>query len=235
MVRRTAIHLLAWIASIAAVTASPAVAQGFLVSANFRADALAAGPVRVEIDYVLVVGQQISELPLEGVAFAGSRLTDVAATLDGVPLLVELQSESNGRLSGRIEVPSGSERRLAVRLTYRVSPSSGEVDATRLILPVLALGWPPQEALPGTFRAQVTLPVGLSTFESFPAGLVAGEPLASGGRVHSLELPVVPALIRIRSGQGAIRFNLPLVMDVLVLGLFLMLGVKGWRAMRELS
>ncbi len=184
----------------------------------------------VEIDYRVQSDGSATAVPLEGLAFRPTSIEGVRVMVDGAPALFDLRTGSAGRLTSDVAIAPGRAGEIGMRLTYRVSGAVEGEDPVRLRVPILAVGWPPEEGLPGTFQAEVSLPEGLSVYESFPSGL-----RSTGSGRYQFDLPAAPALLSMRAtlGDRAPLGGLVRVLDAMVLLVLLILVGAGWRHFRE--
>ena len=209
--------------------------QSRLIEARARIDATVAAVIRVEIDYVVNVDEADGgggAIPLEGLAFRPSRVESVVAWIDGTPVEVVLESTGVGRLIGSVSIGRSRSGRVPLRVAYEVTQGFEGDDPYRIRIPILAIGWPAADALPGVFEAEALFSSELKVFEAFPSGLIQAGVVGSVGR-FVLELPAVPALISMRATSGPLPFGgLVQMLDGLVLLALLATAVLGWRHFR---
>jgi hypothetical protein len=213
------------VGTLAALHAGGAVAQSHLLEVR-AVVAVGEGSARVEIDYSVVPDGTVAVVPLEGLAFRPTRVEDFRASVDGRPSSATLREDESGRLTAALPLPERSAREVRIRVSYSVSGATSGDDPVRIRVPILAVGWPSEEALPGTFEAEVSLSERLTVYESFPSGL-----RAAGPGLYRLQLPAAPALLSIRAtlGEGAPLGGMVQVLDALVLLVLLVLAWAGWR------
>jgi hypothetical protein len=216
-------------ALFATVPARPLSAQSHLLAgrAVVRVEGESAS---VEIDYVVESDGSAAAVSLEGLAFRPTRVESFGASVDGTPVGSRLEVGATGRLTSEVPIAPGRAGEIGIRLAYRVSGAVEGEDPVRLRVPILAIAWPPEEGLPGTFQGEVTLPEGLSVYESFPSGLRNTGP----GR-YQFDLPAAPALLSMRATRGdrAPLGGIVRVLDAMVLLVLLVLLRAGWRHFRE--
>jgi len=223
------------------VLASGAAAQdrvgGGVVSAVMDVDLTdPRGSATVEVAYLLVVPAAVSEVPLTVLSPEPVAVADLVVAGAEGPWRVDLPLSETVQRTGVARVPpADSARRLELRIRYTVRAAATLVGRdARYVVPVVAVGWPPPNPLPGTFRASVQLPAEMVAYEAFPtvlAGLGGG---AAGPDAVALELSVLPAYVSLRARRGgAPLLTVPRVVDGSLMALLLILGIVGWRKMRE--
>ena len=194
------------------------------------------GFAAVEIVYGLTVPASDSEVPLTVLSPEPASVADLAVGGAGGAWQVDLPTSETVQRAGVVRIaPSSSVRALELRIRYTVRTAATLVGRdVRYVVPVVAVDWPPPNPLPGTFRARIRLPADMVAYEAFPTapgGLGGG--MADTGAV-SLELSVLPAYVSLRARRGgAPLFTVPRVVDASVVALLLILGLVGWRKMRE--
>jgi hypothetical protein len=221
------------------------VGQSRLIEGSARIDATSMDRVRVELDYVVEVnepdqgggegpaGLREVSIPLEGIAFRPTEIESVTVRVsNGASTPMVLESSEAGRLIGAVPLPAGTVGRVEFHLSYDVRSAVEGDDPYRIRVPVLAVGWPPAEALPGVFTAEALLVGGLKVFESFPSGLEKSEVVGTVGR-FTLDLPAIPALISMRATAGRIPFGgIIRILDGLVLLTLVATAIIGFRYLR---
>jgi hypothetical protein len=118
------------------------------------------------------------------------------------PVAFRLDVDPSGMLVGTVPLPAPArpDDVVVLRLRYRVVREGTATGAGPVRVPMLAVPWPPAEALPGTFSARVDLPAGTRLEEGFPASW-AGEAAAPDDLArYRAELPVLPAFVSFRAG-----------------------------------
>lgn len=231
MIRRPVVLLV--VALVA--TASEAWGQEHLVSAKARVDFSNGDPAQVTITYVVRPAPGTDAVPLAGLLFGGVELRSVRVRVAGSTAPIVLDRTDAGRVTGSIPLLGSALGEMAISLvvSYEVMGASSEAEGVLdARVPILAVTWPPAEALPGTFTAEVLLPGGLTVFESFPADLrEAGE---AGDVVRYVtELPVLPSLLSIRAAEGGRLLTTTTLMDVAVLILLGSVALMGWAYLRR--
>jgi hypothetical protein len=211
-------------------------AQSKLVSADGLIDATLHERIRVELTYLVDLAGDDggrSTIPLEGIAFRPAQVESVTASIDGEPFHLDMVSTGVGRLTGAVVLPPGRTGRIELILTYFVTSGFEGDDPYRIRIPILAVGWPAAEALPGVFQAEALLAANLKVFESFPSGLVTNSGQAGSVGRFQLDLPAIPALISLRATSGDVAFGgLIQILDGLVLLALATTAVVGFRYLR---
>ena len=88
----------------------------------------------------------------------------------------------------------------------------------------------PEAARTGLFQGRVRVPAEWAVTEGFPTGLALGDE----ADVYAVALSVVPSVVTLRArADGRWGLALPLVLDLVALGVLLVTAVAGWRHMRE--
>lgn len=213
-------------------TNSAAAQEGRVVSATVTADAGSTGPASVSMTYELDIDSGIDRVPFTVLVFAPTRVDAITAVLAQESLQVSLTDTGPLRLAGEIHLPgpAPASELIAMRIGYRVDEAVRATEAeVRVVLPVVAVDWPPAEALPGVFTADITLPEGMTAREVFPT--TAGSGAEDG--VARASLQVVPAVVQVRARpEGNAAFSLPQALELLVLTIIVGLGVAGLRFLR---
>lgn len=219
--------------------AADAPQEGDLVSARLAAEWRDGGEVRVRIDYLVHPDSiQMSGIPVT-VLEPSARMEDLTARVRGRRVELEWLETRGRHRGGRILVPPSLQEpgpsgrsELELLLTYTVRGAVGR----RIELPLVAVAWPPSEATPGTFFAEVRLPAGVSLYDAFPSGLRPWPDSSRSwpGAVYRAELPVLPAMLGFTTREGPA----PLVtagraVDAGVVLVLLLLGWAGWRHLRR--
>lgn len=210
------------------------------------AESVGADP-RVELEYRLRVPAATEEIPLRGLAFAGTDVSEVEAWLDGRPVDVRLRRSRPLVRSGAIRLPpaggaagtgddaAGDRRVRVLRLAYRVEgpPGQGAGRSFDLRVPVLRVDWPPSGSGEGTFRGEVVVPSDARVTDRLPTVPMSRE--AAGERaVYRFQLPAVPSIIRLRGRMGpSPGLTLGQWVDLSVLATLALLGLLGWRLLRR--
>jgi len=228
------------LATFAALALGPGqlTAQGRLISAEAFSDLTVGDIPSVAIDYTIVPDERGGTVPVEGLAFGGARIMDVRAFALGRELDVSLSVVGGSRIVGEVAIPLNrvAGQPFSFQLVYRVEGAE-ERDGTLTLyrLPILAVAWPSEEALPETFTVVVEVSDTLTVYESFPSGLREVE-TAVGAPRYRLSLPVMPALVSLRTSRGPPPTGtLPRVLDLFVLVLLAGFGALGWRRLRAMS
>lgn len=189
----------------------------------------------VRVHYRLWVPPGVTEVPITLLTPRPVAVVDLVARTPTRIVEVDLPSSGTAQRRGLVRFPGGPPAgALSLIFEYRVErsvrPAGAAIDA---VVPVLAVDWPPAEPLPGTFRARLTVPGNVAVYESFPTTLTG--PRSFGGRgLWDVELSVLPAYVRVRGRVGEPPLlSLGRVVDGGVLALLLVLGMVGWRRLRE--
>lgn len=207
-----------------------------LRSAVLDADATRGARAEVRVTYGLTVPAGTEAVPLTVLSPAPAAVDGLTARSDDGPLAVELPPSETSQRSGVVRIRAGAAARdMTLVLTYGVDGAFQDSgDGIRVMIPVVAVDWPPSDPLPGTFQARVQLPPDVTPYESFPT-TVGG--LARGGTDPGpsvLELSVQPAWVSLRARHGPPpTWTVPRVADAFVVLLLLGLGAVGWGRMRE--
>ncbi len=217
------------VGTVPGVCATELAAQESVRSVRLVADLTARdGSAEVRMDIVLADADTVGSTSAMILDFGRATAGDVrtGAGGDAVDLLRGAGLARSVRLP--VEHIDGEAR---TQVTYQVEHATVENrGAVRGHLPVLGVRLRPERTLPGLFEAELRLPPEWRVLEGFPTGMTAtGEP-----GVYRVDLQVVPSLLSFRArSDGAWRPGLPLVLDVLGLGLLLAFSVVGWRYMRS--
>jgi len=206
------------------------VAQGALVEGTLEARLpRERGPILVDLEYRLLSEAGARDLPITLLTPGTTRLTAVRASAGGDDFAFELKELRPRYWSGAVTpLPRGGP--FTLHLSYRVEDpwSAGG----RVTVPIPAVGWVPQDPVPRTFIARVTVPEGLTVTESFPTSVV-GRPRGAEGGVYEVALQGVPAVLLLRVVQGeAPLLNLERALDILVVATLLAMGVAGVRFLK---
>ena len=92
------------------------------------------------------------------------------------------------------------------------------------VVPIVLAGSGVDDSRPGFFTAEVTLPAGREVLDMFPAVFTVAQD--STGTVVSTSTTVIPAFLRIRTGNG---LRTSLLAEAAAIGLLLLAGGLGWR------
>ncbi|MCI0437310.1 MAG: hypothetical protein L0271_27290 [Gemmatimonadetes bacterium] len=216
------------LASMLVAQPSLGAAQGQLVRGDLDVRLLEQGaPARVAIRYVLRTTGNDDALPLAVIPF-GTVIQDVRATVDGLPIAVELD-DGLRRRSGTIRLQGGrAAREATVELSYTVA-DAWRAGTSKVRVPVIAIGWPPIAALPDTFHGAVTLPAGHVVWDAFPSTLrSASNPEATAG----FDVQVVPAVVTFRAAAARPLLTFTGAIELTALALLFAFAVFGWRRFR---
>ncbi len=184
---------------------------------------------------------RFGEARLSALRVAGVRVTPPAApglrtTLE-VPAGADRPAGAGARdPGGGYDAESASAGtvgpRAGLALRYRVArPIARDGASLRVHVPVLSVPWPPAEARPGTFHAEVRVPPDWKVTQVFPTGLRAS---AADPELLVGDLPVVPSVITVRAREGSGGLpTLPVVLDVLAALALAVVSWTGWRHLRS--
>lgn len=210
----------------------PGRAQDRLVRAAVNVDLGAGGATAsVRVLYIVAPAAGTDTIPFAVVLFGGASLDHVSAGVDGSPVDLVLDGAEEIRRTGSVAIPAQPRREVAVELTYTVD---GAVTAAtrRAGIPVLAIPWPPAEALPGTFSASITMPEDLRAWDAVPS-LIRETGVTDGLRRYEVELQVVPALLSFRLTEGSVPvLTATTLIDAVTIILVLLVGYAGWLRFR---
>jgi hypothetical protein len=208
--------VLAFLAS----TAGTAAAQGRLVAAELDAVLDSAGHViSVQLSYTLQP-HGATEVVLAAVRFGEVTLADVHA--NGLPLT--LTPDASG-LRPTVRVPLPARDTVALDISYNVRNPGRDPGPVRI--PILAVLWPPEQALAGVFVARVSLPAGSVAFDAFPSTL-----RRTHGDTYETELHVLPAMITFSAAARAPWPSVITGIELLVFVGLVLAGIVGWRRFR---
>jgi len=191
------------------------------------------GTAHVQVEYVVTGVEPGALIPATILIFGSAPATDLVVTVGG----------SGVRFTpgpGRAQVahlpvvvgPAGEGRVVAQYTVPSAVYEDG--DALRGHIPILSLDIDPDEARPGLFLAEVSLPAEWALSEVFPTGLKASSDAIDQARSYAVELSVVPATLSFRAhADGRWHPGLPFVLDVLAALIILGFSFIGWRHLRE--
>ncbi len=186
------------------------------VEAHLSANIEANRTISVELAY---------ELTLDGAPPAKGELAFTLLEMDGARI-------ENLRV-GQDQRPLRLDRSGAPKLETAVAVGPGTTfitfyyETVGSTIPILVPSFSPTEARPGTFTAELQLPDGSHLVESFPTGV---EKVAESR--YALELPVLPAFIRLHIADRAPLLSFPQLVDGSVLVLFAGLAFVAIRRVR---
>lgn len=145
---------------------------------------------------------------------------------------VDLWETVGTHRAAAIEPPaSAADEALLLELSYRVE-NAVERDSGALRARIPVVSGPTAPAPDGRFEARVLLPPGWQLREGFPSGLRA----AGAEGVWRVTLPVVPAMVGFRGrSDGKVGPGVPLMIDLLTLGLLFGFAFVGWRHLRGVA
>ena len=186
------------------------------VEAHLAANIEANRTISVELAY---------ELTLDGAPPAEGELAFTLLEMDGARI-------DNLRV-GQDQRPLRLDRSGAPKLEAAVAVGPGTTfitfyyETVGSTIPILVPSFSPTEARPRTFTAELQLPDGLHLVESFPTGV---EKVAVSR--YALELPVLPAFIRLHIADRVPLLSFPQLVDGSVLVLFAGLAFVAIRRVR---
>lgn len=222
-----------------AITAAPGSAQtavpGKLGHASMTVSITTRSAATVHIRYVVHGSANAAMVPLAAVLFAPSMLDGVEAIIDGRASPVALTpgaGHAAARVSGGVPLPSGHGDTVAFELRYTVDLPGATAGEARVRLPVVAVLWPPAEALPGTFAIALDVPADTHIRGAFPS-LMRETTTTATSRSYGAGMQVVPSMIAFDIGTGdPPRITLEAMLDTGVLALLLLFAILGWRHLR---
>lgn len=246
---------LLWIAGtllfLPGVPAEPLAGQSTIRGAILEADLIQGpGPIPVTLELDVRPDSEAVDLPLTLLTPEDTRLSDLRASWEGGDLSLRVLQLRPHYWTGTVRLPvptetpatgdSGAEARslepasrspVTLRIAYRVD--GGWEGGRRIVVPVPAPTWVPEDPHPGTFRARVRVPEGLTVTESFPTSVVARPDGAEGG-TYEVALQGMPSMLVLRVAQGeAPALTLEGVLDVLVVMVLVLMGLAGLRYLRK--
>ncbi len=169
----------------------------------------------------------VSEIPLRVYCHQHVSISDLRASVNGNPVVMELDSSAYPLLDARLLLSPEMSKDSAylLKLQYEVRQSAME----RLVLPVVFTDWAPLDAHEGIFRASIKFPAPLLAALRFPAITPEKE-----GEVIEFGLQVVPAWLDIALREkGSTYFSPYLAIDTLVILLLLILGALLWKPFKS--
>lgn len=185
------------------------------------------GSAVVRLDYLLgssepdVAVPEVEPILLKLLGVGDATVREVM--VDGAPLVLW---PASGSLRAAVLRPSAvpAGETLSLSIEYTVARAA-EIDGSEVTLRVpLVTGPRPVEDGEG-FVTDVEVPAGWVMGDGFPSGLRQTEE-----GVWIASLPVVPSVVRLQGRtDGVRRIRLPLVVDVLTVGLLLAFALFGWR------
>ena len=206
-----------------ALTAPGIRAQGHVHAATLRAD-LTGAEARVELTYELRGIGAGGSVDVSLLDFGAAGAGDVRVGPSRIPLtLTRAQGAARG---GSVPVEQGADGLGRISFAYAVPLPDGESGALVAHLPVITVDLPPEEARPGLFQAELSVPDGWRVTEGFPTGM------ARGGGAGSLEaqLQLVPSVVTVRARtDGSRRPGLLFFLDVVATAGLVLFSVAGWR------
>jgi hypothetical protein len=168
-------------------------------------------------------------------AFAPATFSDVEVIVEGraSPLALEPGAGLGAhKLGGTVPLPAGAGDTIAFDIRYAVVLPASAGRESRIRLPVVAVMWPPAEALPGTFAVTLDVRADAHIRGAFPS-LLRETALTSAARSYGADMQVVPSMIAFDLGGGdPPRLTLEAMLDAGVIALLLLFAVLGWRHVR---
>ena len=216
----------------AAAGAQPALEQ-VRVEAHVAAERPA---LTVTMDYLLRPGGSV-EVPFTALPFTPAQLTAIRAFHEDRELTVRLDGSQAVRLEGVLLLPVSTAGQETVRVRLRFEVIDGLSAGTsdwQILIPLVVVGWPPVEASPETFVADVSLAGGAEVYRSFPTRSRRVEGSGEDGtNVYRFTLPVIPSVLRLAaSTAGRPTFTFERAIDLLAVALLAGLAILGWRRFR---
>lgn len=191
----------------------------------------------MRIVYELRVPAGVERVPLSVLEMGTGRLGHARARVgEGADAPVSWEAADGPARSALVAVPSGrGPDPVRMELSYRVRDAvESRAGDLRVRVPVALVSWPPEEALPGTFRARALLPDTLHVTGTFPTVLGEVREASGGRRAYAFDLQVVPGVVVVEmtpGGRPLLTFARGL--DAAVMALLLVLGVLGFGALRR--
>jgi hypothetical protein len=212
-------------ALLLALAAPPAGAPTEISEARLSVDTR--GPLGVA-ELRLELSRTPDALELGAVEHGSRRLRALEVSLGGRPLLVEVRSAPAPARRWRA---TGALEGTTLVLRYEVEGAvESRGDAESLLIPLVLPQLPGAAPRSELFRAELPLPPGHTAWDSFPSVPVDQ---ARPGR-GALQLPVIPGLVRLDSGPGAVPLLSPgRIADGLTLAVLAVLLAIGARALRR--
>lgn len=185
------------------------------------------GTAAVRLDYLFVPSQPgavpppSATIPLTVLGFGDVTVREVM--VDGAPLV--LWPTSGSRREAVVRPPvSSTDDAVPVTIEYRL-PNAARIEGEDVALRVpLVTGPAPVDGGDG-FTASLDVPEAWRMGDGFPSRLRPDD-----GGTWRATLPVVPSVVRLDGRtDGAMRVRLPLVVDIVTVGLLLAFALYGWR------
>lgn len=187
------------------------------------------GSVPVVLEYRLLPEPGGRHVELALLSPEGLRLVDLRATGPGGDEPLQLPELRPRYRKGSVRLAPGEE---AQDLLLRYSVEGGWSDDGRILLPIPAVTWAPEEPTPRTFVATVEVPQGITITESFPTS-VTRRPRGSEGGPYEMTLQAVPSVLILRVSAGEPPFlGLEGILDTLVVLALLAMGMAGIRYLK---
>jgi hypothetical protein len=191
------------------------------------------GSAFARLEYALEGGMGGAGLQLRLLGFGEATVDSVTVWIDdGEPTWVRLTGDGGAARFGSLEVPgSGPQGAWSVRLEYQVRAGvTGQGRDFSARVPMAVLGADAEEADPGRFVAEVSLPPEWRVAESFPSNL------ERASAVWTASLPVVPSALRLAgSTDGSRRLSPTGLAEVMIVLTLLIAAVVGLRHLRGLG
>jgi hypothetical protein len=215
------------LAAVAWLWAVPAAAQQGRLRAGYLEAAYAAGLTQMRLRYEVEADAGARQVPVSLLDFSGAAVEAPRFRVSGADVPVPLQAESHGRRIGNVPIDAATAGNVIIEIEYAVR----SLDSRRVRLPLVAVLWPPAQALPGVFTGELRLDGGLAAFNTFPATLREGNAQA-GARAYTLSMPVLPAVVSFHIAEAAPAFTLAGILDAVVVLLTLAFCGLLWRQFR---
>jgi len=167
------------------------------------------------------------ELTLDGAPPATGELAFTLLEMDGARIENLLVEQGQGRAPLRLDRSGAPKLETAVPVGPGTTFITFYYETVGTTIPILVPSFSPNEARPGTFTAELQIPEGFHLVESFPTG---AKKLA--GSRYELELPVLPAFIRLHIADRAPLLTFPQLVDGSVIVLFAGLAFVAMRRIR---
>ena len=197
---------------------------GIVTRASLVAD-LRSEPGLVEISYTVRGVPESRILGVQVLRANGVEVPEVEVEIGGVPRgLVGLASSPTGLLRSGVALGPRAEDEVDLEITLRYELPEQDSAWVERVIPVVIVGAAVEEARVGFFTAEVTLPDGKRVREAFPVNFDMESD--STGTVFRTSMKVIPAFLRLRTGDGVSRI---VIAESIVIGLLLLFGAVGWR------
>lgn len=202
-------------------------AQGELTAVSVEV-AMEDSVLQVQQTFSLSLADSVSSFEIKALEFEGTNLDFLAATLAGEELaLTKIPEEGMERLE--VSKPAGKAWSVVV-CTYEV-----KVTDQQFYLPLFFTNFSAATSENDFFSMQLRMPAAQNYRVLFPT-VKLEESLNETEKVISLEVPALPAFLRLQRLEGAQRgLSLNATVDLLAVFLFLGIGILIWVNRKRLS